>query len=64
MARLTIKESVEISPVSESTLRRDIKSGKVSSEKDERGRRRIDTAELARVYGHLRQSTQTQMTHK
>ena len=58
MARLTIKEAVEISPVSESTLRRDIKSGKVSSEKDDRGRRRIDTAELARVYGQLRQSTQ------
>ena len=65
MARLTIKEAVEISPVSESTLRRDIKSGKVSSEKDERGRRRIDSAELARVYGQLRQSTDsndTQMT--
>ena len=65
MARLTIKEAVEISPVSDSTLRRDIKSGKVSSEKDERGRRRIDTAELARVYGQLRQSTvsiDTQMT--
>ena len=65
MARLTIKEAVEISPVSESTLRRDIKSGKVSSEKDDRGRRRIDTAELARVYGQLRQSTDsndTQMT--
>ena len=65
MARLTIKEAVEISPVSESTLRRDIKSGKVSSEKDDRGRRRIDTAELARVYGQLRQSTHsndTQMT--
>ena len=65
MARLTIKESVAIAPVSESTLRRDIKSGKVSSEKDDRGRRRIDTAELARVYGQLRQSTDsndTQMT--
>ena len=65
MARLTIKEAIEISPVSESTMRRDIKSGKVSSEKDERGRRRIDTAELARVYGQLRQSTHsndTQMT--
>ena len=33
MARLTIKEAVVIAPVSESTLRRDIKSGKVSSEK-------------------------------
>ena len=59
MARLTIKEAVAIAPVSESTLRRDIKSGKVSSEKDDRGRRRIDSAELARVYGQLRQSTQS-----
>lgn len=59
MARLTIKEAVSITPVSESTLRRDIRSGKVSSEKDDRGRRRIDTAELARVYGQLRQSTQS-----
>ena len=59
MARLTIKESVAIAPVSESTLRRDIKSGKVSSEKDDRGRRRIDTAELARVYGQLTHATQS-----
>ena len=57
MARLTIKEAVAIAPVSESTLRRDIKSGKVSSEKDDRGRRRIDTAELARVYGQLTHAT-------
>ena len=62
MARLTIKEAVAIAPVSESTLRRDIKSGKVSSEKDERGRRRIDTAELARAYGQLTHSTQSNDT--
>ena len=60
MARITIKEAVAITPVSESTLRRDMRSGKVSSEKDERGRRRIDTAELARVYGQLRQSTHSE----
>ena len=59
MARLTIKEAVAIAPVSESTLRRDIKSGKVSSEKDDRGRRRIDTAELVRVYGQLTHPTQS-----
>ena len=57
MARITIKEAVAITPVSESTLRRDIKSGKVSSEKDDRGRRRIDTAELVRVYGQLTHAT-------
>ena len=36
--------------MSESTIRRDIKSGKVSSGKDEKGCRRIDIAELQRVY--------------
>ena len=51
--KLTIKEAVEVIPVSESTLRRDLKSGKVSSEKDLQGRRRIDASELARVYGKL-----------
>ena len=75
--KLTIKETVEVIPVSESSLRRDIKSGKVSSEKDLQGRRRIDASELTRVYGELktineepaqsdesvRDSQRTQMTH-
>ena len=52
--KLTIKEAVEVIPVSESSLRRDIKSGKVSSEKDLQGRRRIDASELVRVYGELK----------
>ena len=52
--KLTIKEAVEVIPVSESSLRRDIKSGKVSSEKDLQGRRRIDASELTRVYGELK----------
>ena len=51
MANVTISEAVGLTGVSESTIRRDIKSGKVSSEKDEKGHRRIDTAELDRVYG-------------
>lgn len=50
--KLTIREAVDIIPVSESTLRRDLKSGKVSSEKDLQGRRRIDVSELTRAYGH------------
>ena len=53
---LTIKEAVAIIPVSESSLRRDIKKGKVSSEKDLQGRRLIDVAELERVYGKLKHS--------
>ena len=50
MAKVTISEAVGLTGVSESTIRRDIKSGKVSSEKDEKGHRRIDIAELHRVY--------------
>lgn len=51
--KLTIKEAVERIPVSESSLRRAIKTGEISSEKDNRGRRLIDTSELIRVYGEL-----------
>ena len=61
MAKVTISEAVALTPVSESTLRRDIKSGKVSSEKDEKGHRRIDTAELHRVYGDLTTSPERQV---
>ena len=50
MAKVTISEAVGLTGVSESTIRRDIKSGKVSSEKDAKGHRRIDIAELQRVY--------------
>ena len=54
MSKITIIEAVKRIPVSESTLRRDIASGKVSSEKDARGRRVIDVAELQRAYGELK----------
>ena len=52
--KLTIKEALAVISVSESSLRRDIKKGKVSSEKDLQGRRRIDVSELERVYGQLK----------
>ena len=53
MSKLSITEAVKIIPVSESTLRRDLKSGKVSFETDTKNRKRIDIAELSRVYGQL-----------
>ena len=53
MSKITLPEAVKIISVSESTLRRDMRSGKVSSEKDQRGRNIFDTAELQRVYGNL-----------
>ena len=52
--KLTLTEAVSVIPVSESTLRRDLKSGKVSFDTDERGRKRIDVSELTRVYGPLK----------
>ena len=54
MSKITFSEAVNIIPVSESTLRRHMRSGKVSSEKDHSGRNLFDTAELARVYGDLK----------
>ena len=54
MSKITFSEAVKIIPVSDSTLRRHMRSGKVSSEKDRRGRNLFDTAELARVYVNLK----------
>lgn len=54
MSKITIKEAVAIISVSESSLRRAIKSGEISSEKDAKGRRLIDVVELERVYGQLK----------
>ena len=56
MSKITLSEAVEIIPVSESTLRRHMRTGKVSSEKDHNGRNLFDTAELQRVYGDLKQN--------
>ena len=39
---------------SESTLRRDVKKGKVSADRDDRGHLKFDVAELQRVYGELK----------
>ena len=54
MSKITFSEAVNIIPVSDSTLRRHMRSGKVSSEKDRRGRNLFDTAEFARVYVNLK----------
>lgn len=61
MHTLSISEAVKIIPVSESTLRRDLKIGKVSSTTDKDGKRVVDVAELQRVYGTL-QSNDTPKT--
>ena len=54
MSRITLKEAVKVTGKSESTIRRDMRKGKVSFEKDDRGRVSFDTAELTRAYGQLK----------
>ena len=41
MSKITLPEAVKIIPVSESTLRRDMRSGKVSSDKDLRSEQEL-----------------------
>ena len=53
MSKLSITQAAKVIPVSESTLRRDLKSGKVSFDTDAKGRKQIDVSELTRVYGQL-----------
>ena len=53
MQKLSTAEAVKVIPVSESTLRRDLKSGKVSFTTDKNNRKQIDVSELERVYGKL-----------
>lgn len=51
--KVLLKQGIALTGKSDSTLRRDMKSGKVSYEKDDRGKVHFDTAELARAYGEL-----------
>lgn len=53
MSKLSIAEAVKIIPVSESTLRRNLKTGKVSYTTDTHGNKQVDVSELERVYGKL-----------
>ena len=53
MSKLSIMEAVKIIPVSESTLRRDLKTGKVSFTTAKNGKKVIDVSELERVYDDL-----------
>ena len=51
MSKIPISEALTLINVSKTTLYRDINNGKVSATKDAVGRKVIDIAELARVYG-------------
>ena len=54
MAKITVSEALKIVPVKKTALYGDIKKGVLSAEMDSRGRKVVDTAELERVYGTLK----------
>ena len=54
MHRISLQEACKLTELSESTLRRHVKKGKVSAERDDRGHLQFDIAELQRAYGELK----------
>ena len=59
MSKLRLTEAVKVISVSQATLYRDLKKGKVSFETDGKDRRLIDVSELERVYGELKTPEQS-----
>ena len=54
MHKVSLQQAVKMTEKSESTLRRDVKKGKVSAERDARGHLKFDVGELQRAYGELK----------
>ena len=54
MAKILVSEALKLVPVKKTALYGDINKGVLSAEKDSRGRNVVDTAELQRVYGTLK----------
>lgn len=54
MSKLSVTEALKLVPVSKTTLYADIAKGTLSCDIDAKGRKRIDPAELQRVYGPLK----------
>ena len=54
MQNVSLQTAVKMTGKSESTIRRDVKKGKVSAGRDARGHLQFDVAELQRAYGELK----------
>ena len=54
MQNVSLQQAVKMTSKSESTLRRDVKKGKVSAGRDDRRHLRFDISELQRAYGELK----------
>ena len=59
MTLLTIAQAARTVGVARSTVYAHLRSGKLSATRTPTGERRIDTSELARVYGTVGQTTQS-----
>ncbi len=59
MALLTIAQAARTAGVARSTIYSHLRSGKLSAIRISTGERRIDTSELIRVYGPIRQTAQS-----
>ena len=59
MTLLTIAQAARTAGVARSTIYSHLRSGKLSATRTPIGERRIDTSELARVYGAVGQTTQS-----
>ena len=54
MQNVSLQQAVKMTGKSESTLRRDVKKGKVSAGRDDRRHLRFDISELQRAYGEVK----------
>lgn len=54
MQNVSLQQAVKMTGKSESTLRRDVKKGKVSAGRDDRRHLRFNISELQRAYGELK----------
>ena len=59
MTLLTIVQAARTAGVARSTIYSHLRAGKLSATRTPTGERRIDTSELARVYGTVRHTTQS-----
>ena len=63
MTLLTIAQAARTAGVARSTIYSHLRSSKLSAIRTPTGERRIDTSELARVYGTVRHATQSDVAH-
>jgi len=62
MSQVSISEAAKLVGRDRKTLYKDIKSGRLSATLSETGSRQVDTVELIRVYGELRNPTDSRAT--